>query len=205
MLIKKCSLNTIRILESHRQSEEHKKRLLYFFLQENRIRTRKSMGESCYRPLFLNIAVSPVCTTQWLNIVQSNWNLFLRNRIIFFSLVVCASHRELYNNPDKTGVGIWRLRKQPDPRLQVAIYESKFYSEEVLLCTEKVNNSSWFWCNLTFIFLDTLKWPPTWVPRRNKEKNMWCKQVRSYYYFLLCRAMFLQPFIAARLMICKPD
>lgn len=123
MLIKRCPLNTIRILESHRQSGEYKKnRLFHFFLQENWICRRKSIGESCYRPLFLNIAVSPACTTQWLYTVQSNWNLFLRNRIIFFSLMVCASHRELYNYPGKTGVGIWKLEKQPDPQLQVAVY-----------------------------------------------------------------------------------
>lgn len=120
MLIKRCSLNTIRILESHRQSGEHKKRFFHFFLQENWICRRKSVGESCYRPLFLNIAVSPVCTTQWLYTVQSNWNLCLRNRIIFFSLMVCASHRELYNNPGNTGIGIWKLGKQPDPQIQVA-------------------------------------------------------------------------------------
>lgn len=123
MLIKRCSLNTIRILESHKQSGEHKKKgHFHFFLQENWICRRKSMGESCYRPLFLNIAVSPACTTQWVYTVQSNWNLFLRNRIIFFSLMVCASHIELYKNPGKTDVGTWKLEKQPDPQLQGAAY-----------------------------------------------------------------------------------
>lgn len=36
--------------------------------------------------------------------------------------MVCASNGEFNNNPGKCGIGIWKLGKQPDPQLQVAVH-----------------------------------------------------------------------------------